>query len=117
MSSLTGRPSAIGAWRGAGALAAPNSDGSRIGSKIYRKTRDTSAPLPGAGRRAAMSASPRVSSALRPGADIPRYGHNVSGCLKPAVDPQETFGLDGLTPRPNLNSLAYTCVREEMAHG
>ncbi len=32
------------------------------------------------------------------------------------VDPQETFGLHGLAPRPNLNSLAYTRVREKLAH-
>jgi len=60
----------MGAWRGAGALAAPNSDGSRIGSKFYRKTRDTTAPLPGASRPTAMSASLRISSALGPGADV-----------------------------------------------
>ncbi len=33
------------------------------------------------------------------------------------VDPEATFGLDGLTLRPHLNSLAYTPVREETAHG
>ena len=32
-------------------------------------------------------------------------------------DPKETFGLDGLTPRPNLNFLAYTRVREGTTHG
>ena len=64
------RASAMRAWSSAGVLATPTSNGAHIGSKFYQKTRDTTAPLPEAGLRAAMSALPQVSSALRPGADV-----------------------------------------------
>jgi len=75
LDSLTGRPSAMGAWSGAGVERRGSAGGAEQRWVAYRlenlpKTRDTSAPLPGAGLPAEMSALPRISSALRPGADV-----------------------------------------------